>query len=136
MPYFLAKTDPETYSIEQFSAEKRTVWDGVTNAQAVNAIKTMRPGDRVFIYHSGGVSAVVGFAKVVSRPRQDEINPKSWIVGLQFVRKLDPPTTLGDIRASGLFNNWLLIRNSRLSTMEAPADFVEWMRDRYPRSKL
>ena len=136
MPYFLAKTDPETYSIEQFSAEKRTVWDGVTNAQAVNFIKTMKPADRVFIYHSGGISAVVGLAKVVSHPRQDVSNPKSWVVELQFAGWLDPPTTLADIRASGLFGDWLLIRNSRLSTMEAPPEFVEWMRGRYPTSKL
>ena len=64
MSYFLAKTDPETYSIDDLEREKKTVWDGVTNPQAVRAIKEMRPGDRVFIYHSGGVSGVVGMALV------------------------------------------------------------------------
>ena len=56
MSYFLAKTDPETYSIDNLEREKRTAWDGVTNAQAVRAIREMRPGDLVFIYHSGGAS--------------------------------------------------------------------------------
>jgi hypothetical protein len=55
MNCFLAKTDPETYSIDDFEREKLTSWDGVTNAQAVRAIREMRPGDLVFIYHSGGV---------------------------------------------------------------------------------
>ena len=58
MAYFLAKTDPETYSLDDLEREKRTSWDGVNNAQAVRAIREMRPGDRVFIYHSGGVSGV------------------------------------------------------------------------------
>jgi predicted RNA-binding protein with PUA-like domain len=38
MNYFLAKTDPETYSIDDLEREKHTVWDGVTNPQAVRAI--------------------------------------------------------------------------------------------------
>ena len=68
MRYFLAKTDPETYSIDQLEKEKRTSWDGVNNPQAVRAIRDMQPGDKVFIYHSGGLSAVVGLAKVASAP--------------------------------------------------------------------
>jgi len=59
MPYFLAKTDPDTYTIDQLEKEKQTVWDGVTNPQAVRAIREMRPGDKVFMYHSGGASAIV-----------------------------------------------------------------------------
>ena len=54
MTYFLAKTDPDTYSIDDLERDKQTVWDGVTNPQAVRAIREMKPGDRVFIYHSGG----------------------------------------------------------------------------------
>lgn len=33
MAYFLAKTDSEEYSIEQFERDKATVWDGIRNAQ-------------------------------------------------------------------------------------------------------
>ena len=54
MKYLLAKTDPGTYSIDQFECEKKTVWDGVKDRQALRAISEMRPGDRVFLYHSGG----------------------------------------------------------------------------------
>ena len=52
MKYFLAKTDPDTYSIDDLEQEKKTVWDGVLNPQAVRNIREMRPGDKVFIYHS------------------------------------------------------------------------------------
>lgn len=136
MAYFLAKTDPETYSVEKFAAEKRTTWDGVTNPQAVNFIKTMKPGDKVLLYHSGGESAVRALANVVSEPRPDAKNPKSWVVDLEYVRALEPPTTLADVKASGQFGDFLLVRNSRLSTMAVPEEFVEWLRARYPKGKL
>lgn len=136
MNYFLAKTDPETYSIDQFERERRTVWDGVRNPQAVRAIRQMQPGDTVFIYHSMGQSAVVGLARVVSAPRPDPGNPKSWVVDLEFLQRLDPPTTLAEIRKSNLFNDWSLIRQSRLSTMSAPPEFVKWMKNRYPAAAL
>ena len=68
MKYFLAKTDPETYSIDQFEREKKTVLDGFTDPQALRAISEMRPGDRVFLNHSGDEAAVVGLVSVVSEP--------------------------------------------------------------------
>jgi predicted RNA-binding protein with PUA-like domain len=136
MSYFLAKTDPETYSIDDLEREKKTVWDGVTNPQAVRAIRDMHPGDRVFIYHSGGVSGVVGLAVVRSEPRPDPKNPKSAVVDLEFVGRLDPPTSLAEIKQSKKFDDWALVRQGRLSTMAAPEKFVEWMRARYPKAKL
>ena len=136
MNYFLAKTDPETYSIDDFEREKRTAWDGVTNAQAVRAIRTMRPGDRVFIYHSGGASSVVGMSVVRSEPRDDPKNPKSAVVDLEFAGRLEPPVTLAEIKQSGKFNDWALVRQGRLSTMSAPENFVAWMRERYPQAEI
>ena len=130
MKYFLAKTDPETYSIDQFEREKKNVWDGVKNPQALRAISEMRPGDRVFLYHSGGDAAVVGLVKVVSEPRPDPKNPKLTVVDLEFVARLDPPTTLHEIKESGLFSDWALVRQGRLSTMSAPESFVAWMKKR------
>lgn len=136
MNWFLAKTDPDTYSISALEKEKKTVWDGVTNPQAVNAIRAMKPGDRVFIYHSGGESAILGWANVLSPSRPDPKNPKSAVVDLEFASRLDPPTTLAEIKSSGLFNSWALVRQGRLSTMAAPPEFVGWMQKRYPRAGL
>lgn len=136
MRYFLAKTDPETYSIDQLEREKRTVWDGVNNPQAVRAIRDMRPGDHVFIYHSQGQAAIVGLAKVLTNPVDDPKNPKSAVVELEFVSRLEPPTTLSEIKLSKLFDDWSLVRQSRLSTMAAPDSFVDWMREKYPNSQI
>ena len=136
MNYFLAKTEPETYSIDDLEREQRTVWDGVTNAQAVRAIREMRSGDRVFIYHSGGVSSVVGMAVVRSESRDDPKNPKSAVVELEFAGRLEPPVTLAEIKQSGKFDDWALVRQGRLSTMAVPEKFVAWMRERYPKAKI
>jgi predicted RNA-binding protein with PUA-like domain len=136
MKYFLAKTDPDTYSIDDLEQEKKTVWDGVMNPQAVRNIREMRPGDKVFIYHSGGLSAVVGLAQVTSEPRTDPKQPKSAVAEFEFLGRLEPSTTLAEIKASQLFNDWVLVRQGRLSTMPAPDNFVEWMKKKYPKSKI
>ncbi len=136
MNYFLAKSEPGTYSIKDLQRDKKTAWDGVTNPQAVNAIRQMKTGDRVFIYHSGGASAVVGVAKVVSDSRPDPKNPKSAIVDLEFACALEAPVTLAEIKQSKLFDDWSLVRQSRLSTMPAPEKFVTWMRSKFPKAKI
>ena len=136
MNYFLAKTDPEPYSIDDLERDRQTVWDGVRNPQALRAIREMRAGDRVFIYHSMGDACVTGLAKVVSAPRPDPKDSKLTVVDFEFVSKMEPPTTLREIKESGLFADWALVRQGRLSTMTAPAAFVEWLRKRYPKTKI
>lgn len=136
MNYFLAKSEPSVYSIDDLEREHKTTWDGVTNPQAVKNIRSMRPGDRVFIYHSGGVSAIVGLATVKSEPRDDAKNAKSAVVDLEYLGRIDPPATLAEIKESGKFNDWALVRQGRLSTMGAPETFVAWMRKKYPGAKI
>ena len=136
MNYFLAKTDPETYSIDDLEREKRTVWDGVTNPQAVRAIREMKPKDKVFIYHSGGVSGVVGLAVVRAEGRADPKNPKSAVADLEFLGRIDPPVTLKEIKESKQFDDWALVRQSRLSTMAVPEKFVTYMRGKFPKAGI
>jgi predicted RNA-binding protein with PUA-like domain len=136
MTYFLAKTDPETYSIDDLEKQKTTAWDGVKNPQAVRAIREMRPGDKVFIYHSGGESGVVGLARVVSEPRTDPKDTKSAVADFEFLTRLESPVTLAEIKQSKQFDDWALVRQGRLSTMAAPEKFVEWMRKKFPNAKI
>jgi predicted RNA-binding protein with PUA-like domain len=130
MRYFLAKTDPDVYSASQFRSEARTVWDGVRNPQALRAIRAMRPGDRVFIYHSGGDAAIVALASVVSDPRPDSQDSRLTIVDLEYAGDLVPPVSLQEIKSSGEFPDFALVRQSRLSTMEAPEKFANWVLNR------
>jgi len=130
MKWFLAKTEPDSYSIDQLEKDRRTTWDGVKNPQAVQAIRAMKPGDSVLIYHSGGMSSIVGLAKVASEPRDDPKNPKSAIIELEYAARIDPPVTLAEVKQSGLFADFALVRQSRLSTMQVPGNFIEWLKQR------
>ncbi len=130
MAYFLAKTDPESYSIEQLEHDQTTTWDGVRNAQAVRVIQSMRPGDQVLIYHSQGEAAIVGLARVISEPRPDSQDSKSWVVDMAFVRRFAQPVTLHEIKESHLFDDWSLVRQGRLSTMSVPENVVMWLKEK------
>ena len=134
--FYLAKTEPSVYSIDDLKRDKKTVWDGVTNPQAVRAIKDMQPGDRVFIYHSGGVSAIAGLAEVLSAGRPDPKNPKSAVADFGYLSTLDSPVTLAEIKQSKLFDDWALVRQGRLSTMAVPEKFVSWVRENHPKAGI
>jgi predicted RNA-binding protein with PUA-like domain len=127
--YFLAKTDPATYSIADLEREGTTTWDGVRNVQAVRVIQSMRPGDQVLIYHSMGKAAIVGLAEIVSAPRPDPRDPKSSVVEMRFLRRFAAPITLQQIKATHQFDSWSLVRQGRLSTMPVPEEFIAWLRE-------
>ena len=131
MKYFLAKTDPQTYSIDQFAKDKETTWDGVRNPQAVLFLKQMQKGDMVFIYHSRGEGAIVGLAEVIGNSRPDPKDDKSWLVDFKFVKKYpEPRITIKDIKAAGKFDNFRLVTQSRLSTMDVPENVVQWLKEK------
>jgi predicted RNA-binding protein with PUA-like domain len=131
MAYFLAKTDPATYSIDDLEHDQQTVWDGVRNALALRAIKAMRPDDEILIYHSQGDAAIVGLARVISEPRLDPNDDKSWVVDVAFERKFTKSVTLREIKASHLFDDWNLVRQGRLSTMTVPENVVAWLKEKH-----
>src|ERR1035441_6361035 len=105
MKHYLAKTEPTVYSIDDLERDNKTVWDGVTNPQAVKAIRAMQPGDRVFLYHSGGVSAVVGIATVLSAGRDDAGNPKSAVVDLAYGGGVGSPPPPAGNKQAGFFRD-------------------------------
>jgi len=131
--YYLAKTDPSDYPITRFASEGRTVWDGVTNAQALQAIRAMRPGDRVFIYHSNTDPAgIAGIGEVVAEAHADPsqfdkmspyFDPKStpgaprWqCVDVGYVRHLPRLVTLAELKAEPRLCDMVVVqRGSRLS---------------------
>lgn len=134
MSYFLAKSEPTAYSIDDLAREQKTVWNGIKNPQALQAIKAMKPGDLVFFYHSGGVAAIVGLMKVTSDPRPDFKIEKSWVVDVEFEKKFPVPITLREIKETELFGDWSLVRQGRLSTMAVPEKFVKWVKKNWSES--
>ena len=134
MKYFLAKTEPSTYSIDDLEREGVTPWDGVHNYQAINVIKSWRMGDRVFIYHSMGQARIVGLGEVITEPRKDESDERgmSWLADIRYIRTYpeDQRVSLKEVKESGMFTDFALVRQSRLSVMECPEEFVKWLEGR------
>ena len=79
--YYLFKTEPTVYSFADLQKEKTTIWDGVTNPQAVKNLREMPKGSKVVIYHTGEEKRVVGTASVVSVDASDPKVPKVTMSG-------------------------------------------------------
>lgn len=143
--YWLLKTEPSTFSFDDlWNAPKRTTfWDGVRNFQARNTMRDlMKPGDRVFIYHSStDPTGIAGIAEVVKGgypdptafdPKDSHYDPKSkrespsWFgVEVKAVKRLPEIITLERLRKTkGLEKMVLLQKGSRLSVQPVSAD--EW----------
>lgn len=132
MKYFLVKADPETdYSIQDLERDHQTIWDGVHNFQAINFIKTMRPGDQVLIYHSQKQKSVVGLAEVSGKPFKNTDDPRfSWAVRIRFEQIFDIPIPLAEIKAEESLKDFLLVRNGRLSVMPVEGTTLTWFKKR------
>lgn len=120
MPHtWLLKTEPSTYSFAQLQRDKRAVWDGVKNPQALKNLGHVRKGDRLFIYHTGDEKAVVGIATALGSayPDPKQKDPKLLVIDIAPASALPRPVTLAEIKANPKLQTWELVRLPRLSVM-------------------
>ncbi len=130
MNYFLVKTDPDTYSVDDFESEGVTVWDGVHNNAALLFMQQMKPGDRVYVYESMTTKSIVALAEVLDEPRKNQDDPRrSIIVSLKFIKRL-PAVTLAEMKADPKLADFALIKQSRLSVMPVPPFAQAWIANR------
>ena len=118
MADFLLKTEPSTYSFADLQRDKQTQWDGVKNPVALRNMSTMKPGDRVVIYHTGDEKSAAGTATVVS---VDASDPKNPIMELKAAKAIAKPVTLGEVKANKIFADSPLVRQGRLSVVPLTA---------------
>src|SRR5690606_17593040 len=103
--YWLMKSEPGSYSIDDLQRDTRTSWEGVRNYQARNFMRDdMRPGDGVLFYHSGAnPPGVAGLAKIARAaypdptaldpdshyydPKATKEDPRWVMVDIEFVEK-------------------------------------------------
>ncbi|MBE0369762.1 EVE domain-containing protein [Pseudoalteromonas aurantia] len=143
MAYWLFKTEPETFSIDDLksASQQRTFWEGIRNYQARNFLRDrVQIGDQVFIYHSScKIPAIVGIAVVVKAaetdPHQFDMNSDyydakatheapRWVgVTIQYQQHLTP-ITLAEIKANNAITELALKKANRLSIM--PVTDSEW----------
>ncbi len=124
MACWLLKTEPEVYSWEELCRDGSTVWDGVTNNLALIHIRKARKGDRALVYHTGGVRAVVGLARVASDPYADPklSDPKLEVFDLEPEKALGRPVTLDEMKGRAELAGWDLFRLGRLSVVPVSAE--------------
>jgi len=144
MQYWLMKSEPDAFSIDDLKEAKVEPWDGIRNYQARNFMRDqMRIGDKVFFYHSSCAEpGIVGLMRVHSKPYPDHtafdsgskyFDPKSdpekprWVmVDVKFSRKLKKPVPLAELKGySELQDMKLLQKGNRLSIM--PVEEKHWL---------
>lgn len=124
MASWLVKTEPGEYSWADLVHDRRTHWDGVTNAQAQINLRAMAEGDTVVVYHSQTDKAAVGIAKVVKAayPDPTDANGKRVWVDIEPVDALAQAVTLAQMKAEPIFATSPLVRQSRLSVVPLTDD--------------
>ena len=142
MQYWLFKTEPDEFSIEDLAAVEQEIWDGIRNYQARNFLRDkVAMGDKVFIYHSSckqpGIAGIASVSQTAIAdptqfdsnskyydPKSSEADPRWHTVALKFVKKVKfiRLATLKD--DSQLENMYLVKKGSRLSIQPVTED--EW----------
>ena len=128
MNYWLLKSEPDVWSIEQQikAGIKGATWDGVRNYQAANNLRKMKNGDLCFFYHSNIGKEIVGIVKVIKSSFIDKTDKKKRFVAVQvrFVSKFKRAISLEKIKENKKISHLALIKQSRLSVM--PIDYKSW----------
>jgi predicted RNA-binding protein with PUA-like domain len=128
MAYWLVKSEPETWSWDQHMKAGPDAWTGVRNHQAKIFLKTMKAGDRVLYYHSGGERQVVGITEVVGEAYPDPTDASGAFVAvdLKAIGPVKRPVSLAEAKADKALAGMVLVNNSRLSVQ--PVTPAEWKR--------
>ena len=125
---WLLKSEPDVWSIDQQkkTGNKGAAWDGVRNYQAAKNLKAMRKGDQCFFYHSNIGKEIVGIVEVIKEAYADKTDQSGRFVAVtvKFIKKLERPITLENIKKNKELSHLSLIKQSRLSVM--PIDSKSW----------
>ena len=128
MNYWLLKSEPDVWSIEQQKKAgiKGASWDGVRNYQAANNLRKMKKGDLCLFYHSNIGKEIVGIVKIIKSAFIDKTDKKKRFVAVQvrFVSKFKSAISLEKIKKNTKISHLPLIKQSRLSVM--PIDYKSW----------
>jgi predicted RNA-binding protein with PUA-like domain len=143
MNYWLMKSEPEVYSIDDLKRDRKTIWDGVRNYQARNFLKSMELGDRAFFYHSNtSPPGIVGLMQISQSnvvdptqfdakskyydPKSTEASPRWQTVQVEYGETFAHALSLDQLREQFSPDElWVVRQGNRLSVMPVPTDIAE-----------
>ena len=128
MKYGLLKSEPNVWSIDQQkkAGAKGAPWDGVRNYQAAKNLKSIKKGEKCFFYHSNIGKEIVGIVVVTKEHYLDKTDQSGRFVAVtvRFLKKIEKPITLEEIKKNKELKHLSLIKQSRLSVMSI--DYKSW----------
>lgn len=126
--HWILKTEPSEYGFADLVRDRRTRWEGVSNAVALKHLRSMLEGDDALIYHTGKEKSLVGLARIASASYTDSSNedPRLVVVDIEAGKPLPRPVPLAEIKADPAFKDLGLVRLSRLSVVPVEPD--QWKR--------
>jgi predicted RNA-binding protein with PUA-like domain len=126
--HWILKTEPSTYGFPDLVRDRRTRWEGVSNAVALKHLRSMLEGDDALIYHTGNEKSLVGLARIASAPYPDPArkDERLVVVDVEAGKALPRPVPLAEIKADPAFKDLGLVRLSRLSVVPVEPD--QWKR--------
>lgn len=140
MKYWLMKSEPDVYSIDDLERDRETIWDGVRNYQARNFLRSMQPGELIFFYHSNTTPpGIIGLMEVAKPdivdptqfdlqskyydPKSPPDNPRWQTVSVKFVEQFPTLVTLDTLRQTFTPDELLVVRpGNRLSVLPVSVD--------------
>jgi predicted RNA-binding protein with PUA-like domain len=127
MSYWLMKSEPDVFSLEDLRQKNVAGWDGVRNYQARKNLRAMRTGDHAFFFYSSTkVPSIVGVMEIVREAYPDTSTPEDgWVqVDVRYLKSFATPLSLNEIRRTPSLQEMVLVKNSRLSVQ--PVTPAEW----------
>jgi len=143
MSYWLIKSEPSDYSIDDLKQEKTAIWDGVRNYQARNFLRQMQPEDIAFFYHSNvKPPGIVGLARIIETqiadptqfdsqspyydPKATPEKPRWQTVKVEFVEKFAQPISLPQLKQMFTAQELAVVKKgNRLSVMSVPPEVAQ-----------
>jgi predicted RNA-binding protein with PUA-like domain len=126
--YWLFKEEPESYSYDDLVKDGSSTWEGVRNNLALKYLRQVKKGDQIFYYQTGDDKSIVGIMKALddaySSDKSELLTSKEVAVKVGPVSRLKNPVSLHEIKSNSKFNDFLLVRISRLSVM--PVTKEQW----------
>jgi predicted RNA-binding protein with PUA-like domain len=126
--HWVLKTEPSAYGFSDLVRDRRTRWEGVSNAVALKHLRSMLEGDDALIYHTGNEKSLVGLARIASKPYPDPArkDERLVVVDVEVGKPLPRPVSLAEIKADPAFKDLGLVRLPRLSVVPVEPD--QWKR--------